>query len=644
MATDPGKDFLSQEDKTIDIDEEALNKNVLEPGACSEKMLLTTDSFEEFEQEMDSSFDERQMKESTTSTISEIQEELQDGNNSSDPDDGKLMANEVAEELASRLSETSLTSVEGEGKDQMQKNGVSEEDEKEDALATPVGSLSAAEETECWQNAAWKRRKKHIFILSAAGKPVYSRYGSEDKQVTLFGVMQALVSFVADGHDSIRSIHAGNVKFVFLTKGPVILVAVSRTSESVAQVALQLTYAHSQIVSVLTLSQLARVFEQRRNYDLRRLLSGAERLLDRLLSSLETQPAFLLGAVRCLPLSQTARDAISATIQSACSKIKNLVFAILVADDQLISLIRMKKYFISPADLHLIFNLVSSSESFKTAESWTPICLPKFDPSGYLHGHVSYLSDDCQACLLLLTVDRDVFFTLSEAKQKIVEKLRRCGALEAINEALAKDGFYASAAGAPGVRHFLYKCKSTAQFACPRIESPYILRSNKNQAFRSSNCRSSGCYDTGDEMDSYDNNSSGFLTQTSSSSSFGSNAKLGSSISGSMASGLSGHDNEDTVGGYGSCEEDEEDDGERRLMGLYQHLHHRLHSASRPLKQIFKQADSEAMLGWIKPGYELYVIYEPLITKTNAVIAANKILKWIKEEEQRLFILHAPTF
>lgn len=98
----------------------------------------------------------------------------------------------------------------------------------------------------------------------------------------------------------------------------------------------------------------------------------------------------------------------------------------------------MKKYVIHPLDLHLIFNLVNSSESFKTAESWTPICLPKFDArlimkpliwacdndnvfSGYLHGHVSYLSDDCQACLLLLTVDRDAFFTLSEAKQKISE-------------------------------------------------------------------------------------------------------------------------------------------------------------------------------------------------------------------------------
>lgn len=41
--------------------------------------------------------------------------------------------------------------------------------------------------------------------------------------------------------------------------------------------------------------------------------------------------------------------------------------------------------------------------------------------SGFLHAHVSYLSDDCQACLLLLTVDHDLFFVLSEAKQRIVE-------------------------------------------------------------------------------------------------------------------------------------------------------------------------------------------------------------------------------
>lgn len=53
--------------------------------------------------------------------------------------------------------------------------------------------------------------------------------------------MQVLVSFVQVEQDSIRAINAGNKKFVFLVKGPLILVAVSKTTESVPQLILQLT-------------------------------------------------------------------------------------------------------------------------------------------------------------------------------------------------------------------------------------------------------------------------------------------------------------------------------------------------------------------------------------------------------------------
>ena len=40
------------------------------------------------------------------------------------------------------------------------------------------------------------------------------------------------------------------------------------------QLVAQLTYVYNQVLSVLTYSQLSRIMEQRRNYDLRRLLSG----------------------------------------------------------------------------------------------------------------------------------------------------------------------------------------------------------------------------------------------------------------------------------------------------------------------------------------------------------------------------------
>ena len=97
----------------------------------------------------------------------------------------------------------------------------------------------------------------------------------------------------------------------------------------------------------------------------------------------------------------------------------------------------MKKYFIHPADLHLVFNLINSTESFKHSESWTPICLPKFDSGGFLHAHVSYLTDDSPACLLLLTLDRNAFFDLSAARGKIIERMERHGSISAIQTAIA---------------------------------------------------------------------------------------------------------------------------------------------------------------------------------------------------------------
>ena len=57
----------------------------------------------------------------------------------------------------------------------------------------------------------------------------------------------------------------------------------------------------------------------------------------------------------------------------------------------------------------------------RSAESWTPICLPKFNDTGFLHAHVSYLPRDSPACLLLISTDKEKFFALQEVQQRIVE-------------------------------------------------------------------------------------------------------------------------------------------------------------------------------------------------------------------------------
>ncbi|GFU35335.1 vacuolar fusion protein MON1 homolog A [Nephila pilipes] len=518
---------LLKDGKTAE-DEIDLPKD-FEPGASSASVLLSTRSFEE-ENVSDENFEDYHRK---SSCISEIEKRV----------------SEV--ELNDSVNVEPSLDERGKNKDEL---------ETKSEASLPLTEELNEDECDELNDPSWKFKKNHIFILSEAGKPIYSRHGSEDHLATLMGVIQALVSFVQSSGDMIRSIHAGDRKFVFLHRMPLILVAVSSSKASVPQLLGNLTYVYNQIVSVLTMSNLNKIFEKRSNFDLRRLLGGSEKFLDRLGDMLDTDPSFLLSAVNCLSLDNSIREVIGQTLAQYCGKIKSIVFSIVLVENQLVTLVRMKKYYLHPADLHILMNLVSSSESFKSVETWLPICLPKFDSSGFLHGHISYLDETNKVCLLLLSVDKDKFFELKECRNKIVERLKKYHCLDAIYKSVNSKGYSISQVGITEVRHFLYKSRSAAQFTMPGMEAPYVT-------------------------------------------------------------------SDDWI----------------HLFGLYQYLHHRMCKSSRPLKMLYYSGERETMVGWHMQGFELYAAFEPLVTKTDATNAMKKIVHWIKREEDKLFIMNAPT-
>lgn len=65
----------------------------------------------------------------------------------------------------------------------------------------------------------WRSKRKHVFVLSEAGKPIYSRYGSVEALSATMGVMTALVSFVQSAGDAIRAIYAGEPRGMRLGDG-----------------------------------------------------------------------------------------------------------------------------------------------------------------------------------------------------------------------------------------------------------------------------------------------------------------------------------------------------------------------------------------------------------------------------------------
>ncbi|XP_061689545.1 vacuolar fusion protein MON1 homolog B isoform X2 [Syngnathoides biaculeatus] len=415
---------------------------------------------------------------------------------------------------------------------------------------------------------SWRQHRKHIFVLSEAGKPIYSRYGSEEALSSTMGVMMALVSFVQSGDNIIRSVYSEEHTVVFLQKGPLVLVCVSSSRQSEQQLRGELLYVYYQIISMLTQASISRIFEHKKNYDLRRLLAGSEKILDGLLDLVDSDPSFLLAAVHCLPLASSLRDSLSQILQKAITP--NLVFSILIAKNQLLTVVQERAVIedarLEPADVHLLLNLIGASSAFQAGEIWTPICLPLFNPDCYFYAYISYLDPpECTVCLLLLSTDKEAFYAVAECKRRIEEAMVAQGSLALIAKA---QSYSVSQVGVADLRHFMYKPfdvpdnhRQLTQFTSPEMEAPY-------------------------------------------------------------------HNEQEKM----------------RLLDLYRYMHSRIHSSSRPLKLIYHVAERETLLAWVTSKFELYTCFSPLVTKACAITVITKLLRWIKKEEERLFIRYPPKY
>lgn len=199
------------------------------------------------------------------------------------------------------------------------------------------------------------------------------------------------------------------------------------------------------MLSITTMHHLQRIYTQHSNYDLRRLLSGTEPFLDHLTGT-SWLPAYWFGAVGGMRLDMKLRRAVGEAIRLQCcsgpaspnsvqspstnSASQSILYGLLKVGTRLITIIRPKKHSFHPSDLHLIFNMINSSSSFRSVpESWLPICLPKFNDRAFLHAYVSYVTPGypgvaADLCLILVSTDAGAFFAMSECRKRIVEVCR----------------------------------------------------------------------------------------------------------------------------------------------------------------------------------------------------------------------------
>ena len=311
------------------------------------------------------------------------------------------------------------------------------EDEQDEGLCQKKKKSS----TECLRSIdalleKWKAKRKHYIILSDAGKPIWARHGDNVLISSYVGVIQTIISFYKNDQAHLNSFTAGETKFVFLTRGPLYLVAISRMPESEEQIKLQLEALYMQILSTLTLPSLIHLFSVRPSTDLKRPLQGSETLLSTLADSFTRgSPSTLLSAMECLKIRKSHRQIISNVLLK--TRVSNLLYGLVVAGGRLVSVIRPKKHSLHPGDLQLLFNMIFEAEGVKAGggESWIPVCLPGFNSNGFLFMYVGFLdlqgdvsniagdtaTKEDSVAIILISPNRESFFEMQEMRIALVE-------------------------------------------------------------------------------------------------------------------------------------------------------------------------------------------------------------------------------
>ncbi|KAL5482956.1 MON1 [Sanghuangporus weigelae] len=442
---------------------------------------------------------------------------------------------------------------------------------------------------------------RQYFVLTDAGKPVFVSNGSPlaadpDALASTMGLVQALISVFLDDGDKLRSVNAGRTRISLLLRSPLYYACVSSWGEPESVTRSHLEYLHLQILSVVSAAQLRKIFERRTNFDLRRLLSGAETFLHSLLARMQCDLAMSTASLLCLSMDPNLRRKIGDALVPA--KTKDILYVMLIARGRVVTLVRPRKHSVHPADLHILLNTIHAPAIAESPASWLPICLPKFNP-GFLHAYVTFpqrseaesssgsqtqststsgnstpnepvserASQPIGLGLICLSGGGGgEFETIRAWCEDAIKGLETSGSLDSLARTIRRGytEYDVSVLGVPGLRHFIYKSRPHVQVTHPEW----------------------------------------------------------------------GQDYSDT-------------ETRRRLITLYQVVHDNIHGKSgqkETLKLQYIKTNREAIMGWITQPFELYIAVSPELSKTAVVGAANTVVRWVKREEARLFLRDAPVF
>ena len=267
------------------------------------------------------------------------------------------------------------------------------------------------------------------FVLSLAGKPIFTRLPSE-KFVLQSASLVALVSFSEASSVYLKSITFDDGSaLVAVRKGGIVIGAKGKGDRGYMRLVCE--YVYSQIVSTLTI-KVQSIFRKSSKFDLRSMLTSTDAIIQGLIDKSESTGCLLTGAVESVPLKKSVRKELSRVMVTAAEKVSNTVFGVVVSEGKLLTVVQPRSPTIrmSSTDLVLLCNFASvQKKTLMNSESWFPLCLPGFNAGGFLYCYCYCLHEAAGMFLMLMSNVNtpDMFHSFQQARLAISAALNITG-------------------------------------------------------------------------------------------------------------------------------------------------------------------------------------------------------------------------
>ena len=270
-------------------------------------------------------------------------------------------------------------------------------------------------------------KKRHYLIMTDGGKPVYSRYGDEVENNSIFATISAMITKFTIFNSSDTNKEELNVitnkknKIVFMKKGQLIFIALSKkANDSVSLLHSQLEMIYNQLMSILTI----KFYEKLEDNPSKVLtaMGGTENLFEQIIQYSSNSFVSIFNSYQIMNFQNfgEGREKINKILEENKG---NSLYCILMTPYEIISFVHSNQITVQASDLILIQNLILCTEMLRTQESYVPICLPGVSDQGFLQLYSHFSEENIGIIFITENIDPMCFMEFQKKYEEIYARI-----------------------------------------------------------------------------------------------------------------------------------------------------------------------------------------------------------------------------